>query len=99
MMSQKLKPGDEAKVAGQYIVVDADGNRVPDTPEYTLAKGDTAPPTPGKGMAFMLVDASERATAAGKPEGPGFGGRARSFRPVAAPQRGLVPQAQAGESQ
>ena len=87
-MPEKLRPGDEVKVAGQYIIVDSEGNRVPGTPEYTLAAGDIAPPTPGKGMAFVLVDRSERAADVRRPAG--FAGRTRAVREVPQPQRGFT---------
>ena len=58
-----VRPGREVKVAGQYILATADGQPVLDedgnpSSEYTLSKGDKAPPTPEKGQAWLLVDAS-----------------------------------------
>ncbi|MGE4406391.1 hypothetical protein [Pseudomonas sp.] len=95
-MAEKLRPGDEVKVAGQYIVVDENGARVPETPQYTLSAGDVAPPTPGKGMAFVLVDRSERASDA-PTAGKGFGGRSHAISSVQPPKRGFVPGSEAGE--
>ena len=88
MMAERLRPGDEVKVAGQYIVVDRYGKRVPGTAEYTLAAGDKAPPTPEKGMAFVLVDRSQRAADMHQPAG--FAGRLRTIRQVPQPQRGFT---------
>ena len=99
MMAEKLRPGDEVKVAGQYIIVDDEGQRVPNTAEYTLAAGDIAPPTPGKGMFFLLVDASERAGGPQTEKRRGFGEKPRRLETKAVPQpeRAFVPQPEAGE--
>jgi len=58
-----VRPGQKVKVAGQYILADADCQPVlvegEPSSEATLAEGDTAPPTPEKGQQWLLVDASK----------------------------------------
>jgi len=58
-----LRPGQKVKVAGQYILATADGEPVLDdagkpSSEATLSEDDVAPPTPEKGLLWLLVDAS-----------------------------------------
>jgi len=58
-----VRPGARVEVAGQYILADADCKPVlvdgKPSSEATLAEGDKAPPTPEKGMVWLLVDASK----------------------------------------
>jgi len=61
----RLRPGEKVKIAGQYVLAAADGAAVTDEngqllAEVTLSESDIAPPTPEKGMAWLLVDASHR---------------------------------------
>lgn len=60
-----LKPGEKVKTAGQYVLATADGAPVTDedgqmVSEVTLSEHDVAPPTPEKGLVWLLVDASYR---------------------------------------
>ncbi len=48
-----LRPGQKARVSGQYEVI---GPRGGHGPERTVVKGEPLPPTPTKGSTFTLVD-------------------------------------------
>jgi hypothetical protein len=52
--AQVLRPGDKAKVSGQYELVDRNGNGMDRA--ATVVKGEPLPPTPGDGQSWKLVD-------------------------------------------
>jgi hypothetical protein len=49
-----LKPGQDAPKSGQYEIVGPRGGKTGE--ERTVTKGEPLPPTPEKGMGFILVD-------------------------------------------
>jgi hypothetical protein len=49
-----FKPGQEAPKSGQYEIVGPRGGRTGE--ERTVTRGEPLPPTPEKGMGFILVD-------------------------------------------
>lgn len=53
-MTDKLKPGMETPVSGQYEVVGPRGGKT--GIEVTAVEGKPLPPTPEKGMGYNLVD-------------------------------------------
>jgi len=53
-MAEIFKPGEEAPTSGQYEIVGPRGGRTGE--ERTVTKGEPLPPTPEKGMGFILVD-------------------------------------------
>jgi len=53
-MAEVFKPGEEAKISGQYEIVGPRGGRTGE--ERTVTKGEPLPPTPERGMGFVLVD-------------------------------------------
>jgi hypothetical protein len=53
-MVKKLKPGEEALFSGQYEMLDPRGRHT--GTERTVVKGESLPPTLGKGMTYSLVD-------------------------------------------
>ena len=53
-MADVFKPGHEAPVSGQYEKVGPRGGKTGE--EITISKGETMPPTPQKGMGYVLVD-------------------------------------------
>jgi len=52
----KMKPGQKADRSGQYQQVGPRGGK---GKEVTVVKGEPLPPTPKKGMAYKLVDATK----------------------------------------
>lgn len=50
----KLKSGMEAKVSGQYEIVNRAGNKT--GIERTVTKGETLPPTMKSGQSYRLAD-------------------------------------------
>ena len=52
-MKSVLKPGEKAKVSGQYQIIGPRGGK---GPERTVVKGEPLPPTPSKGSGYILVD-------------------------------------------
>ena len=53
-MADILKSGKEARISGQYEIVGPRGGRTGE--ERTVTKGEPLPPTPEKGMGYILVD-------------------------------------------
>ena len=53
-MKDILKSGQEAPRSGQYEIVGPRGGRTGE--ERTVTRGEPMPPTPDKGMGFILVD-------------------------------------------
>lgn len=53
-MKDTLKSGQEAPRSGQYEIVGPRGGKTGE--ERTVTKGEPLPPTPDKGMGFILVD-------------------------------------------
>lgn len=53
-MTDKLTPGTETPVSGQYEVVGPRGGKT--GVEVTSVEGKPLPPTPEKGMGYKLVD-------------------------------------------
>ena len=53
-MSKILKPGAETPKSGQYGVVGPRGGKT--NVEITAVEGKRLPPTPEKGMGYVLVD-------------------------------------------
>jgi len=53
-MTKVFKPGEEAATSGQYEIVGPRGGRTGE--ERTVTKGEPLPPTPERGMGFILVD-------------------------------------------
>ena len=51
---ETLKPGQPVERSGQYEIVGPKGGGT--GKERTMAKGETAPPTPEPGQKFRLVD-------------------------------------------
>lgn len=54
MAKEILKSGQEASTSGQYEIVGPRGGRTGE--ERTVTKGEPLPPTPEKGMGYILVD-------------------------------------------
>ena len=54
MKPTTLKPGEESPRSGQYEIIGPRGGHTGD--ERTVVRGEPMPPTPGKGMGFILVD-------------------------------------------
>ena len=57
---KKYKSGQRATVSGQYEIVRKDGTRT--GKERTVVKGEPFPPTPGRGLAYVLVDRTKTGT-------------------------------------
>jgi hypothetical protein len=53
-MADILKPGEIADKSGQYGIVGPRGGKTGE--ERTVTKGEPLPPTPEKGMGYVLVD-------------------------------------------
>lgn len=53
-MSTTLSPGDKAPRSGQYEQVGPRGGRT--GAERTVTRGEPLPPTPRKGMGYILTD-------------------------------------------
>lgn len=53
-MAKKMKPGQKAKVSGQYERLNARGKRT--GTEATVTKGEPLPPTQAKGQTWVLKD-------------------------------------------
>jgi hypothetical protein len=53
-MADKFKSGEEAPRSGQYEIVGPRGGKTGD--ERTVTRGEPFPPTPEKGMGYVLVD-------------------------------------------
>ena len=59
-MAKKIqKPGQIAKVSGQYEIVGPHGGHT--GKEVTVTKGEPLPPTPKSGQGFILVDKTAHA--------------------------------------
>jgi hypothetical protein len=55
------RAGEKAEISGQYALVSANGKKVKGK-EVTVVKGESFPPTPKKGQAYKLVDATNHAS-------------------------------------
>ncbi len=55
-MDKKYKPGEIASRSGQYKIVGPRGSYYG---ERTIVKGEPFPPTPKKGLFYILVDATK----------------------------------------
>lgn len=55
--NNQLRPGHEAPRSGQYRQVGPRGGRT--DVERTVTKGEPLPPTPRKGMSYVLADATK----------------------------------------
>ncbi len=53
-MTDILKPGEIAQKSGQYEIVGPRGGKTGE--ERTVTKGEPLPPTPEKGLGYVLVD-------------------------------------------
>ncbi|MCE5248884.1 hypothetical protein LLG96_01550 [bacterium] len=53
-MTDRLKPGTDTPISGQYAVVGPRGGKT--GVEITAVEGKRMPPTPEKGMGYVLVD-------------------------------------------
>lgn len=56
-MAHTLSPGDKAPKSGQYEQVGPRGGRT--GAERTVTRGEPLPPTPRKGMGYVLADATK----------------------------------------
>jgi hypothetical protein len=57
MATQPMSPGEKAPKSGQYEQVGPRGGRT--GAERTVTRGEPMPPTPRKGMGYILVDATK----------------------------------------
>ncbi|QCO98961.1 hypothetical protein FCN77_16225 [Arthrobacter sp. 24S4-2] len=64
-MSDKLKPGQDAPLSGQYEIVGPRGGRTGE--ERTAIRGNTLPPTPKPGQSYIPVDATRNGAGRRKP--------------------------------
>jgi hypothetical protein len=53
-MVKNLRPGQKAKISGQYEILGKRGGRT--GKERTVTVGEPLPPTPAKGQRYKLVD-------------------------------------------
>ena len=54
-MAKSIKPGQSCETSGQYGIFGPRGGRR-GSREVTMVEGKVAPPTPGKGEHYELVD-------------------------------------------
>ncbi len=58
-----LKPGKRAKTSGQYLQLGPRGGK---GKEVTVVRGEPLPPTPKKGMLYVLVDPTDNKSGRGE---------------------------------